>query len=435
MLAFVLTLLFLHAPSAEAGGGARIVPQAGAVRDPQWFSNQAVGGNQIELLLDGRATERARRRLIRDARQSILVSAYGIGADESGDLFMRRLCAASQRGVDVRLIFDPWGSTDIYGYMERLRNCGIVVIRYNGSAWGLEWMLNSLHEKLLIVDGQKVLVGGSGYMNMYRDASRESEEWHDLDSVIEGPAACRFYRSYLAHWQHIVFEDLAARDTCFMGSGCMSFQRKERLYGLSRRLPDCEERSVGHSNVIPLHNTPAMRSERPTRTAYAQAIATADRRILLTAPYFVPEELFVAELLEARARGVEVHVITNSRDSNDADPAGLVTYGMYKRARPLLEAGVHIHLWNGPGTIHRKAGVFDDRWAYLGSDNLDARAIHQNTETIAFMDEASVVRTLDTEFTLDLERTTLLSLEQIDREVPSFPWWVRAAGDIAVGYY
>jgi phosphatidylserine/phosphatidylglycerophosphate/cardiolipin synthase-like enzyme len=203
--------------------------------------------------------------------------------------------------------------------------------------------------------------------------------------------------------------------------------------------------------MVPLHNKAIFSEDRPLRTAYQNAVALMDpvvldaqgnpsgteasRTIRLYAPYFVPEQEFIDLMVEARHRGYTVKIITNSRQTNDEDRMGLVTVGLYRRMRELLDAGVELYLWNGPSTIHRKAGVFGDKWAYIGSDNLNSRAQSYNTENIAFTDDASLITQLNTELDLDLAKSTRLTREYARHDLAQIPGLIQWLDAYVIGFF
>src|SRR6185436_39287 len=81
----------------------------------------------------------------------------------------------------------------------------------------------------------------------------------------------------------------------------------------------------------------------------------------------------------------------------------------YEVTRPLRQAGVQVHLWPRPSTMHRKGVVFDGRFAYFGSDNLDRRGQDRNSESVIFSDDVDAVR----QMARDLDRDFALAGEPV----------------------
>jgi cardiolipin synthase len=111
------------------------------------------------------------------------------------------------------------------------------------------------------------------------------------------------------------------------------------------------------------------------------AIYSARRELVLTTPYFVPDELLLTALLSAAGRGVQVTIILPERvDSH------LVRMASQAHKGELLAAGVRIMLFKG-GLLHTKSVTVDDRLSLFGSLNLDPRSLQLNFEiTMAIYD-------------------------------------------------
>ena len=108
---------------------------------------------------------------------------------------------------------------------------------------------------------------------------------------------------------------------------------------------------------------------------YLMAIAAADRSIDLEAAYFVPDELIIRSLLEARQRGVRVRVLVPGEhiDSDTVRLASKASWG------PLLEQGVEIHEYLHT-MMHNKMLIVDQELVSVGSTNFDSRSFRLNDE-------------------------------------------------------
>ena len=154
-----------------------------------------------------------------------------------------------------------------------------------------------------------------------------------------------------------------------------------------------------------------------------KAMYAATRNINIENAYFVSLPVVTQAVLDARARGVEVNIVTNSRES--IDPEGLVIVeAMYKCLIPLAEAGASIYLYNGirsPGdTLHSKFMTVDGEFADIGSYNLHPRGERYDTEVnVNILDRGSVAQ-LDAAFNDDLKNSRKVkSAAELDGK-PSF---------------
>lgn len=370
-----------------------------------WFeaSPKLLSGNSIQLLETGAETDAARREMISHARRTIYVSAFAWHDDETGRAYEKLLCARARDGIEVRMLLDAYGSKPVQRHSRELRDCGIKLEFFAPTIeWGARGVLRSLHEKLLIVDGESVLTGGSGYDDGYAGQSRDSERWYDLDARIDGPAACAYHRmfqqSFVTTAQVVAHSPLG------------------RVHSVNDRddlapdaMADCEPVMRGSSRVIPKVANPYFSKERPLLESYLAALAEAPagERVLLYAPYFVPDLRFESALLDASARGVEIEVLTNSIGSSD-DKAGFGTEAMIRSTRRLREGGIQIHLWPRSSVMHRKGGVFGSRLAYFGSDNLDRRGQEFQSESVVWTDEPAVLTRMREMLEQDLSESPVL---------------------------
>jgi cardiolipin synthase len=112
-----------------------------------------------------------------------------------------------------------------------------------------------------------------------------------------------------------------------------------------------------------------------------QVIYESRSELILTTPYFVPDEALVTALASAALRGVDVHLVVPAKnDSKLVDLASRAFEG------DLAESGVKIHLFEG-GLLHTKSITADGRLSLFGSLNLDPRSLDLNFEiTLAVYD-------------------------------------------------
>ncbi|HTL11899.1 MAG TPA: phosphatidylserine/phosphatidylglycerophosphate/cardiolipin synthase family protein [Bdellovibrionota bacterium] len=403
----VVLTLSLALSTAAFGRGAKRhpTPPVPDMTMDQWFSQQELSGHRLTPLYDGPDLKAARVDILAAAQRSVYISGYAVNTPgdhtwEPGSLFPL-LCQKAQEGKDVRILADHRGSYDLPKVEKRLRDCGVKIIYYAPMSWGLAKLPFILHEKLMIIDGETVILGGSGYGEHYNEAGRDSGKWYDMDMKVEGPAACRFQRKFADSWARSVKLDKDSRQT--PGSGPMAASEAEYRYSL-RGVQGCEERSApgGGSHVVPLHNNPLWSGSRPLLDAYLRAIhSTHDGgRIRLLAPYFTPTPPFTAALVDAiKNHHIQVDILTNSPTSQDEHD--FVVIGTYYMAQKILRAGGHIWMWDTKATMHRKGGIFDDRWAVFGSDNLDNRGQEWSSESIVVTDDAEVIRSLNAEMDAD----------------------------------
>jgi cardiolipin synthase len=144
------------------------------------------------------------------------------------------------------------------------------------------------------------------------------------------------------------------------------------------------------------------------RILYQMLLAAAQRRILITTPYFLPDRSVRAELVRAVSeRGVEVKIIVPGKRSDHA----LTRNSSRRLYGDLLRAGAQIHEYQ-PAMIHAKTLVIDDCWTVVGSTNMDNRSFGLNDEVnLAAFDEELAAR-VTADFRQDLTQSRAVSYDE-----------------------
>ncbi len=204
--------------------------------------------------------------------------------------------------------------------------------------------------------------------------------WRDTDVQIKGPAVAEFQRLFMETWQKQRGEPLA-----------------EKMYFPALKVQGSEiVRAIG--------STP----DDPYSLMYLtliSAIANAQKQILITNAYFVPDPQLVEELLAAAARGVDVQLILpGSSDSALVLQAGRSHYAT------LLAGGVKIYERQA-AVLHAKTAVVDGVWACVGSSNLDWRSALDNDEINAVILGRAYGSQMQAAFSRDVAASTAITLE------------------------
>jgi cardiolipin synthase len=240
------------------------------------------------------------------------------------------------------------------------------------------------HRKIVVVDGRVGFTGGVNVADEYRGRMRGIGEWRDTHLRIEGPASQALQRVFLQDWYFATGEALDP----------------------SAYFPVVPESGSAMLAIVP--SGPDTRTEAIHRLFFA-AIASARERVLITTPYFVPDQAMVVALSVAAMRGVEVRLILPARSNHRVTfHAGRSFY------EELLEAGVHIHEYT-PGMNHAKTMVVDGRIVLVGSANMDMRSFRLNFEVHALIHDQPTAEKLEALFAKDLEVTSAVSRQEWQR--------------------
>jgi cardiolipin synthase len=324
----------------------------------------ASDGNAFKLLDNGESAYAAIMRLIEEAQDTLDITFYLIADDAVGQAFMEALTRKARSGVQVRLIVDRLG--DLRRPRAALRN-------FRKAGGHLRYFSPILHapdkghlnlrnhRKMVIADRRRVFSGGMNVGLEYMGPTPDALRWVDLSFLLEGPVVETFLDVYRSDW------GMVARNT---------YEPK------APALPS----AVGGTVAQLVPSGPDMDGD-PLHDGLVNAIHTAQRRIWICTPYFLPTELLGSALAIAGRRGIDVRILLPERSNHRiAD----VARGAY--LRDLAEAGCRV-LYFPDGMVHAKMGVIDDL-AWAGSANFDVRSMLLNFETALFVYDADSVADL-----------------------------------------
>ena len=331
----------------------------------------ALDGNAAELLADYAESIRAMTVEVEQAQRYVHVEFYITAWDQMTAPLFEALVRATERGVVVRLLFDHLGSRAIPGYQEMLGRLGGSRI-----AWRVMLPIHPLkgefrrpdlrnHRKILIVDGRVAFTGSQNLIEPGYNKEknhRAGREWVELMCRLQGPVVAALDAVFATDWYSEADEDLSHE------------LRPEHGYAPAGDLT-CQ--------VIP--SGPGFVAENNLR-AFTTLIYSAQRRISLTSPYFVPDESLLYAVTTAAQRGVAVELFVS-----ELGDQFMVYHAQCSYYRALLECGVRIHLYPAPFVLHSKHFTIDDDVAVLGSSNMDMRSFALNYEVSLMMLGADVV--------------------------------------------
>ncbi|HXY35382.1 MAG TPA: cardiolipin synthase [Planctomycetaceae bacterium] len=322
-------------------------------------------GNRLELIENSADALEALVEAINEAQSSCHLEFYIWTAGGLADRVAEAMMAAAARGVTCRMLLDDVGSREFLrsDWVHRLQEAGVAVeAALQARVWRLIFVRFDLrlHRKLAIIDGR---VAYTGSMNLV-DArlfkrSAGVGEWVDAVVRVEGPAVEPLGVTFLGDWALESEENL------------------ERLQQTGDVHPQPRQASAP-VQVIP--SGPSDPRDAIERILIA-FIYSAQQRLVITTPYFVPDEALLEALVSAAQRGVKVTLIVPERvDSRLARLASRSIQG------DLAEAGVEVLLFRA-GLLHTKSVCVDGEYSLFGSLNLDPRSLHLNFElTLAIYD-------------------------------------------------
>jgi cardiolipin synthase len=314
-----------------------------------------LGGNQVELLPHAGRFIECLIQDIEKARHHVHLMYFIFEDDDVGRRVGAALVRAVKRGVACRVLADAAGSFFFFGGLGGdLRREGVKVVE-NFPVTSLRRLFARLdlrnHRKLAVVDGN---VAYTGSHNIIRAdyGHRRGGTWQDLTARIIGPTVSQLQAVFYEDWH---------------------FETEEAL-PLEGMFPEPPTPARVPVQVVPSGPTASNPLTAVVRDIVIEALHTARRRVIMTTPYFVPDEALLTAMRLAAARGVRVDLVMPVVSDNAMTDLAARAY-----FETLLGAGVRVHL-NRAGLLHAKTMTVDDGFAMLGSANFDIRSFFLNFE-------------------------------------------------------
>ncbi len=354
--------------------------------------------NGVELLINGEATFKSILEGIDKAEKYILVQFYIIRDDELGRKLKSHLIDRARAGVKIWFLYDEIGTRGIDSYLQELQTAGIAVSPFHSNqGGGNRFQLNFRnHRKIVVVDGKVGWVGGHNVGNEYLGHDSKLPNWRDTHMKIVGPSVLQLQLSFVEDWRWATGKELLT----------LSWE------------PVADE--VGNATVLILPTGPADRLE-SCSLMFQQAIHSAQKRIWIASPYFVPDEGVISALHLATLRDVDVKIIIP-----DVPDRRLIYYSAYAFAGELLESGIEIYRYE-PGFLHEKVFLVDDLVAGVGTANFDNRSFRLNFEVTALVADECFVTEVEQMFQDDIVKSRLMTRQEVENKSLWFQILSRAA--------
>jgi cardiolipin synthase len=352
-----------------------------------------LGGNRVDLLIDGDATFTSILEGIDQAKDYVLFQFFIVKDDGLGRKVKDHLIAKAREGVRVYFLYDEVGSHELpNSYLQELSDAGAQVTEFNTRKGRRNrFQINFRnHRKVVVVDGKMAWIGGHNVGDEYLGKSPKFGHWRDTHVRIEGPAVLKAQVSFCEDWAW-------AADT---------------VPPLTWRAHPAPNSSDDRVLIIP--TGPADDLETAS-LMFVHAIHSAKERIWIASPYFVPDEAVMVALQLAGLGGVDVRVLIP--DNPDHMLVYLAAYSYFDQAE---QTGVKFYRYLD-GFLHEKVMLIDSDVATIGTANFDNRSFRLNFEITAAISNAELVAEVEQMFENDFQHARLMEEGEYDRK----PWWFR----------
>lgn len=432
--------------------------------------NHPQGQSAYHLLSDGLDAFVARAALAQVAEHSIDSQYYMVHPDLVGRLYMDQLLKAADRGVKVRFLLDDMD--------EGERDFGLAMLNFHPNIevrifnpfgrntgktmqflTGLGKQTRRAHNKSFTVDSIATIVGGRNIGDEYFDADGVMD-FADLDVMGIGPVAREVSASFDQYWNHqlsypigLLVEKQPTEEDYLAGRARMDkyiAEQSDSAYVISLRNSDLAKDRL-HKAIVynwadskVYADSPDKLLEQTGDRAYQMwtdlkpRMAAAEKELIIISPYFVPGDGGVDFLVGLKEKGVRIRILTNSLASTDVS---IVHAGYSRYRKPLLRAGIELYELNkktaktsrqayrqgkigiSETSLHAKTFIVDRNAVFIGSLNLDARSVVQNTEIGVVIDSKEIAEIMSEGLDENFERVAFrLGLDVDDSGTEHTTW-------------
>lgn len=325
----------------------------------------ALGGNTISL---DEVYDHVIGSLVEDidsAKDHVHVLTYIFADDEAGNRIIEALARAASRGVKCRVLIDAVGSRPwARRVLKRLRSSGVEACRALPIfPWERAAARADLrnHRKIVIIDGAIAYAGSQNLVEQEPEPGIDNEE---LVAKVSGPIVVELQTIFAIDW-------FVETDEILEGSNYFKHQPHSGSTTLQLLAsgPDYRPAAIGQIIIALIHS--------------------AEKRVAITSPYFIPDAPLIEAMRTAKLRGVIVQLIVPKISDNR-----FVSFAQQSYYSELLGAGVEIHLYQ-KRFLHAKHISVDCEIALIGSSNADMRSFLLNAEVTLIAYGAETVRMLN----------------------------------------
>ncbi len=340
-------------------------------------------GNLLEHLPDTNRSLEKIEEMIRAARHWIHIEFYVWRHDRAGHRIQKVLIEKAREGLDVRLLYDGFGSVFLgRRFLKAIENAGVKTAPFTP---GLRiWPIGTLHlrnhRKIVVADGTLGFTGGMNIGDEYIHPTKSFGKWRDTQLLVRGPAVLQLQQVFAQDWYYATGEALTG----------------DRYYPAPERpghVP-CQVVADGPDNDVDIFSC-----------LLIAALGLAQERVTITTPYFVPPDALAVALQTAARRGVEVRMMIADRGNYLWTKMAGRSY--YQR---LLAAGVEILEYQA-GLYHAKTIAIDGEWSLVGTPNCDYRSLFLNFEVAVSSFDRTLAGELEEQFRRDAQQAVPIRLD------------------------
>ncbi|RDI40975.1 phospholipase D-like domain-containing protein [Aquicella lusitana] len=336
---------------------------------------------------------------IRQAKTSIDLETYIYDPDLLGAEVASALADAAARGVQVRLLVDGIGTSNLGMLLGQMEAAGVTIRVFHPSPWSFwQWSRSNYqsffvvkavyflskinkrnHRKTCRIDENIAYVGSANISQKHLSKARGGEGWHDTIDRLAGFDTSDLKTAFDLAWK--------------------GFPIRERIQKSFQK--------VDLNPVFRLNYSRHLR--RVLYKSLLRRLSMATRRIWVTIAYFNPDFFLLKQLIKAAKRGVDVKIILPYQSDVFIMPIIATTF--YTR---LLKARVEVYEYL-PNILHSKVLIIDD-WYSIGSSNLNQRSLRHDLEVDVTIQTTEAEEMLESQFKESLTQCRKIEFEDLHKQ-------------------
>lgn len=392
-------------------------------------------GTKITALHNGKTYFPALLDAISNSKKEVLVEKYWISNDIPDANFKDYLLKAKTlRDIDVRIIYDSFGSSHSSLLFKELQASGILTQEYNPISCDSIFKENTLlsgvllrrdHRKMIVVDREVAFIGGINLGKEWACQKHGGSGWRDVMIKVEGPI-CHVFADIFGRMSSLLndfphdflisrkISEIIQRKKYFTSRPLISERRLTphkslhssdlsmniwRSQDKQKRLRKFRKKSYVQKveSCLQILTNDSWSGRKSILRAYEAGIMSAKKSITICNGYFIPDARLVGLLLKAVKRGVEVTVLVPEKPD-----VFMYKWFSLKVCKLLLRQGVKVYEYK-PSVLHSKVATFDDEVSIVGSFNLDPVSHSNNLEIISVVHNKGFTQELSASLNYDIQ--------------------------------
>ncbi len=356
--------------------------------------------NSIEILNNGEEKFPVLINELKKASKSIHLEYYIFNDDTIGTKIINILCNKAQEGVKVKVIYDDVGSSLSKKTIQKLRDCSVEIYAYMPVLFSrLAYKANYRnHRKIVIIDNEIGFLGGINISDKYINQNINEKYWRDTHILLKGKAVIDLQYLFISDWYFVSGKKINLNTILYTNEDKIKKQIATSILG--------SDYGTNNQSIM---------------EAFFGMITNAREEILITTPYFLPNESILNALKITAKSGVRIKIIIPKK--TDIKTA---FYASQTYLKSLLLSGVEIYYYT-KGMMHAKIMIIDSYISTVGSTNMDHRSFNLNAEVNAFIIDNSIAEKLKLQFNKDLKHTYKLKIQELNNR----KWYIKFISSIA----